>query len=188
MDYFDLVGLSRRPWLDPLELKARLHSLTASSHPDAGGEERKFVEINRARAVLQDDAARLKHLLELEAPSLAASGGSSIPGALAEKFMRIAVARQKAEAFLRGPSATGGALFRALAESERSGHRVRLASLIEDIDADRLRSICALRDLDARWLARTEADLIQLAEVHRELLFIQKCLSQLRELLLHLDL
>ena len=33
-DYFALLDEPRRPWLDPEELKAKFHALTATVHPD----------------------------------------------------------------------------------------------------------------------------------------------------------
>ena len=74
-DYFALLGESRRPWIDPEELKAKFLALTAQVHPDRvhnaseaekQAASRRSAEMNAAYNCLREAKTRLLHLLELE--------------------------------------------------------------------------------------------------------------------------
>jgi curved DNA-binding protein CbpA len=68
-DHFAALGLPRRAWLDPEDIKSRHHALIAASHPDKPtGDAALAASLNTARATLENPASRLRHLLELEAP------------------------------------------------------------------------------------------------------------------------
>lgn len=68
-DHFAALGLPRRAWLDPEEIKARHHALIAAGHPDKPtGDPALAASLNAARSTLGNPATRLRHLLALEAP------------------------------------------------------------------------------------------------------------------------
>lgn len=66
-DAFALFGFERRPAVDAAELQERYLQRAAILHPDsAQGDTLAFVELGTARAVLEDPAERLNHLIELQ--------------------------------------------------------------------------------------------------------------------------
>ena len=74
-DHFATLAQPRRPWLDPEALRESFHRAAAQHHPDAaGGTDERFAALNTAHAILREPAARLRHLLELEAPALKSPG------------------------------------------------------------------------------------------------------------------
>jgi curved DNA-binding protein CbpA len=75
IDYFAVLGESRRPWLDPEALKVKFLAFSAEVHPDRlrhATENRKrnaterYTELNAAYDCLRDPKDRLFHLLTLE--------------------------------------------------------------------------------------------------------------------------
>jgi len=75
IDYFAVLGESRRPWLDPEALKVKFLALSAGVHPDRlhhATEDKKrnaterYTELNAAYDCLRDPKDRLFHLLTLE--------------------------------------------------------------------------------------------------------------------------
>jgi|GEM_PF-1092261 len=76
-DAFALFGFERRPAVDAAELQERYLRRAAILHPDsAQGDARAFVELGTARAVLEDPAERLNHLIELQGGLKGVSGSS----------------------------------------------------------------------------------------------------------------
>ena len=55
-DYYKILGVSRAATAD--EIKKAFRKLARTHHPDAGGDEQKFKEINEAYEVLSDDKKR----------------------------------------------------------------------------------------------------------------------------------
>jgi curved DNA-binding protein len=55
-DYYKILGVSRTANAD--EIKKAYRKLARQHHPDAGGDEAKFKEINEAYEVLSDDKKR----------------------------------------------------------------------------------------------------------------------------------
>ena len=92
---FALLEEKPRPWLDSEQLKAKYHQLTARHHPDVFGATADFTEINRAYQTLADPGARLRHLIEIEAPTLL-SGAQAVPADIAAFFALVAEVRRDA--------------------------------------------------------------------------------------------
>ena len=51
-DYYKILGVSKEASVD--EMKSSFRSLSKKHHPDVGGDEEKFKEINEAYSVLSD--------------------------------------------------------------------------------------------------------------------------------------
>jgi curved DNA-binding protein CbpA len=187
-DHFAQLGLPRRPWLDADMLKNRFHQLSAERHPDAAGDTGKFTALNTAYAVVRDPAARLKHLLELEAPEALDTSATAIPPWLAERFMQVATLRRELDAFVHERGAATTPLARALAASEAALQRHDVERTVAKLEAARDRCIDAVRQEDAAWDQRDEAAGARIAALQRELSFLSRWIDQLREGLLQLSL
>ncbi len=181
-DHFATLHQPRLPWLEPAALKESFHRLGAAAHPDSpGGDAAAFAAINAAWLVLRDPAARLRHLLELQAPALLARS-AEIPSALAAMFMQLAALRREHEGFrLRAISATGP-LATALLAGEKIALERRTASALAQLDTARDAAIAELQALDETWAATPES----LAALYQQLSFLGKWSAQFREALFEL--
>lgn len=59
MDYYDILGVAKQASQD--EIKKAFHRLAHKYHPDKGGDEKKFKEINEAYQVLSDKNKRAQY-------------------------------------------------------------------------------------------------------------------------------
>jgi molecular chaperone DnaJ len=59
MDYYEILGVARGATQD--EIKKAFHKLAHKHHPDKGGDEKKFKEINEAYQVLSDKQKRTQY-------------------------------------------------------------------------------------------------------------------------------
>ena len=59
MDYYELLGVQKTASQD--EIKKAFHKLAHKHHPDKGGDEKKFKEINEAYQVLSDKTKRAQY-------------------------------------------------------------------------------------------------------------------------------
>lgn len=182
IDHFAVLGFPRRPWLDPEAVKNRFHELSATLHPDVPGtgDAGHFTALNAAQATLSDPAARLRHLLELEAPGLAPAAAP--PAALGDLFMRHAALHQRAAAWRAQRAAAAHPLARALLASETETLRrdaEAVQSVLDTLQGEFARELCAL---DAHWEERRDGTSEKVAELQARLAFAGKWQAQLRNL------
>ena len=59
MDYYEILGITKGASQD--EVKKAFHKLAHKHHPDKGGDEKKFKEINEAYQVLSDTTKRSQY-------------------------------------------------------------------------------------------------------------------------------
>ena len=59
MDYYEVLGVPKTASQD--EIKKAFHKLAHKYHPDKGGDEKKFKEINEAYQVLSDQQKRAQY-------------------------------------------------------------------------------------------------------------------------------
>ena len=182
-DAFALFHLPRRPWLDAEILKDEFHRRSASLHPDAGGDADQFAQLNASHQTLREPAARLRHLLELEAPELLAQS-QQIPPPLAGRFMRVAAARQSAASFLAKHRSASSPLAHALLAGEHATHSQNLNAALADLETAQTNALAHLREIDDTWRERIP----DIARLHAELSYMEKWTAQLRELHLALTL
>ena len=181
-DHFATLAQPRRPWLDPAALRESFHRAAARHHPDAaGGTDERFAALNAAHAILREPAARLRHLLELEAPALL-TRAAPIPPALGDLFMQLAARRHALEGFLQKQSAAASPLARALLAAEKTALHRDLETALAQLTAAHDSALAELHTLDAAWDAgATVADLENLAPLQARFAFLAKWTAQLRE-------
>ncbi len=182
-DAFAIFNLPRQPWLDAVELREAFHRRSATLHPDAGGDAGQFAQLNAAHQTLREPAARLRHLLELEAPELLAQS-QQIPPALADRFMRVAAARETVAAFLAKHRAASSPIARALLAGENGAQKNALETALADLETAQAEALARLRELDADWRVRFP----DIASLQAELSYLEKWTAQLRESQLELAL
>jgi len=197
-DCFALLGVPRRPWLDAAALKARLHELSHSCHPDRvhGGPPEevaaataRYTELNAAYATLQSGKERLAHLLELERgarPQVV----QEIPAPLMDLCLEVGAACQRVDAFLaesvpcESPMLKAGRFARALEQQDAvAAMLARLRPQVDAVEAE-------LRNLNRSWetaetlpaAARTgHLPLARIEELWRWLSYLNRWTAQLQE-------
>jgi DnaJ-domain-containing protein 1 len=182
-DFFSLFNLPRRPSLDVDALKEEFHRQSAALHPDAGGDAARFAQWNTAYQALREPAARLRHLLELEAPALLAAS-PQIPPAFGEHFMRSASVQQSAGTFLAKYRGVSSPLSRALLAGDAAAQTQRLDVVLGELEAAQTTALEELRALDDDWRDHLE----EVARLHAALSYLNKWTVQLRETRLQFDL
>ena len=180
-DAFAIFDLPRHPWLDDAVLREEFHRRSASLHPDAGGDADQFAQLNAAHQTLREPAARLRNLLELEAPELLAQA-QQIPPSLADRFMRVAATRQSCAAFLAKQRAATSPLARALLAADHATQSRALETALADLATARAEALAHLENLSATW----RDHLPDLARLQAELSYLENWTAQLRES--HLEL
>src|SRR5260221_1680273 len=179
-DHFATLAQPRRPWLDEEGLKEAFHRATAQQHPDvAGGSGHEASALNAAYAVLRDPAARLKHLLELEAPE-ALQIRSGVSPAFAEAFGKLAALHQRVAAWEKEQAAMG-VLARALGIDKRNALVKDVESWIAALREAETRAFDELRELDARWEQRDSLVASLIAAAQQHFAFLAQWQAQLRE-------
>ena len=109
-DPFSLLGVARRPLLDPEEIGSAYRRLAGQLHPDqASGDALKFRELGEAAAILKDPAPRLRELAGGSAPS-----GGSLPPEASDLFPKVATVLQQADSLLEKQGSATNALAKAL--------------------------------------------------------------------------
>lgn len=182
-DHFATLAQPRRPWLDLEALRESFQRAAALHHPDAAGSgEERFAALNAAHTVLREPAARLRHLLELEAPDRLPRA-APIPPALGDLFMQLAAARREFERFWQKDSAATSPLARALLAAEKTTLRRDLGTALGQLDAAHAAALAELRALDGAWEARID----DLANLQARFAFLGKWSAQLREDLFRLS-
>lgn len=185
-DHFALLDQPRRPWLDPEALKDSFHRLVAEQHPDKTGDSRRFAEMNAAFSLLANPAARLRHLLELEAPYVM-TAPVQIPPAMAEAFMRVATLRRAVDAFAKQHASATTPLAQALLTSERFALQRDVETQLAELTAAHARILAAIREDDAAWSQDQAALAPHLLLLQQELTYVDKWSMQLREALFNMQ-
>ncbi len=203
-DAFALLGLPRRPWLDPDSLKTRFHELSSPLHPDrfhsGSPQEREhaqhqFAELSAAFHTLKEPRERLLHLLELE------SGGrpkdiQKIPPGTMDLFVEIGQTCRDADEFLRTRQESPSPMLKLKQLQQSLDWNDRLTELQQRVNAKNAELTAELRTLNAAWesmqspagdSSRASAlPLERLEQLYRGLSYVGRWTEQLRERLAQL--
>ena len=183
-DHFAILDQPRRPWLDAAALKDAFHQHSTALHPDVPGtgDTAQFVALSGAYSVLREPVSRLRHLLELCAPS-ALAGTSSPPPELSDLFMQIAGARHRLSALLTRRNAATSPLTRALLAGEETALRHELHAALAQLESAEAHALAEVRILDATW-RETDAEAVRALALHfHHLAYLARWLAQTREAL-----
>lgn len=175
-DYFALLELPRRPGLDEEALKENYLRLAAAWHPDAvGGDVEKFRELQEARKVLLNPAARLRHLLALEG---SAAGGNFPPSS--ELFLEVAGALDGAKKITAGFQAARSSIARAGLAGSRVVAERQVARAAETVAGHTAACLARIAEMDAAW---PEKNFPALEEIRARLVYLARWDAALQEAL-----
>ena len=205
MDYFNLLGQPRCPWLDADILKQSFLALSSQHHPDrvhsvsgAGTQAAsvRFVELNSAYQCLREPRTRLQHLLELERGSKP-GGIERTPSEVMELFMQVGRLCRDVDGFLSDRNNTASPLLKARL-FERGMEWTDKLNQLQQVLSARLTDLDArLKAMNGEWQAAPEigrADrpaalpLETLEDAYRALSYLSKWTAQLRERVVQLSL
>ena len=196
-DYFALLDVPHRPWLDPDALKQKFISLSARVHPDkfhsTGDAERalaekKFAELNTACRCLTEPKSRLLHLLELESgakpPEI-----QSIPAELADLFAEVAMTCRQADAFLTEKAKVTSPLLQVQFFERGQAWVEKLSVLRQKLDRMHEQLLDALKSLDEQWANQDARHslLRPLEELYRLFGYFNRWNSQIQERIVQLS-
>lgn len=178
-DFFALLEHPRQPWLDLEKLKEAFHEKSRTAHPDAGGSEAAFAQINEAYQSLLNPRRRLQHLLALEDKPPAAAG-QVVASDIADLFQSVAATSQEADALVQKFAIASSPLSQSLLQAELRSIRERLAGLSATLQAGYDRADDELKELNAS----TDAPENRISELQRlagRFAYLTRWLGELEE-------
>jgi len=160
-DPFQLLGLPRRPWLEPDDVKAAFLARSAPVHPDKihsapeaekAAAARAFAELNAAHLALAEPKTRLLHLLTLERGAKPADI-QNLPAGLAELFTEVATRCRETDVFLAEKARVTSPLLQVQWFERAQARLEELDLLHQKLNDFHQRLTGELRALDRRWPA-----------------------------------
>lgn len=158
-DAFALLGLERRPWLDPEAVKRRFHELSAAWHPDRhhGAPEAEKAEavgrysgLNAAHQTLAEPRDRLLHVIELESGARPRDIQRIPPGTM-DLFIEVGQACRDCDTFLQGRVETTSPMLKLKFMREAMEWADRLAEVTARVQAKEAALLDELRGMNAAW-------------------------------------
>ena len=201
-DYFALLSLPRRPWLDPDSLKQKFLALSADAHPDrlhnAPPDQKSaalqhYTQLNTAYQTLRDDKSRLQHLLTLERGAKPADI-QDIPTGLMEILLQVRDLCRRADALLAEKTATTSPLLHVALFERAQENIAALTQLQNQLAAARQQLRDHIQHLDATWddlppakSPARDAALARLEELYRLFGYFTKWTAQTHERIVQLS-
>jgi curved DNA-binding protein CbpA len=155
-DAFALLELPRRASLSVEEVRSAFQRKGAELHPDGAGNEERgqrtedFTALNEAHAILGSLPRRLRHLLELEYPRVAAAKtGAVMDGEMMTLFSMVGGAVQLAASVQARKLKASTALSRAMLAGEEMQAQEKLEAATEQVETVRESLEAELMELDA---------------------------------------
>lgn len=201
-DYFVLLNVPRRPWLDTAALKATFLTRSTSQHPDrvhnAGDTEKTasaqlYAGLNAAYQCLREPKDRLRHLLELEL-GRKPEEVQEIPPELANWFIEIAQLCRQVNAFLAEKASVTSPLLHVQRFERGEEWNDRLTAVQKRLTERQAVLLDELKALDAEWLGTAAGSpargplLGRLEKLHRQFSFHARWSSQIQEAKVQLTL
>lgn len=175
-DAFAVLGMAPCLVVDKDELNSHFREAGKSLHPDAGGGDEGFAELQAAYELVSSPAKRLKHWLELKGCEVDTRG--AIDSAMMDLFGSVGEVTQKAEALIRKKQSAKSALGVAMLEGET--HICREA--VEDINRQIERAIAYECASFGELENAVSIDETYVAKRVRNLIFLEKWQATMRSL------
>jgi len=173
-DAFQLLGMEKRLGISAEALREAFREAGKRHHPDAGGVEGDFADLQRAHDTLASPSRRLSHWLELRGIKVDPRG--AVDDSLMDLFALVGSTMQKCEALIRKHDEAKSALGRALLEDETQRCREELEGLIAQV-VGRIDNECAAF---SRFEDTDSPDEAEVARTVRNLAFLEKWQASLR--------
>ncbi len=173
-DAFQMLGLDQRLGISTEVLREAFREAGKRIHPDAGGGEGDFANLQRAHDILASPSRRLSHWLELRGTKIDPRG--TVDDSLMDLFAGVGATMQKCEALIRKRDDAKSALGRALLEDETQRCREELEGMIARVN-DRIECECAAF---SRYDDAAPSDVTNAARSVRNLAFLEKWQASLR--------
>ena len=173
-DAFQLLDLEKRLGISTEVLREAFREAGKQLHPDAGGGEGDFANLQRAHDTLASPSRRLSHWLELHGIKIDARG--AVDDSLMDLFADVGATMQKCEGLIRKRDEAKSALGRALLEDETQRCREELEATIARV-SDRIDGECVGF---SRYEAGNSLDAADAARRVRNLAFLEKWQASLR--------
>ena len=170
IDYFALLGQTRRPSLDPEKLKEKYFALARERPADA--------ELNEAFRVLSDPRLRLRHLLQLAGADL--GPGRDVPPELADLFWDSGTLLREIDRWLLKNAEAQSDLSRALLRGEKAKLETRVKALEEELGSIYERQVDQLSTLQVSDPVSPN-EIKDMVERHDSLSYLNRLREQARE-------
>ncbi len=167
INYFHLLSQPENAHLDLDALTESYTALASEHHPDKGGDELKFNEINTAYQTLKSPSQRLKHLMELAEINYDKRG--TVSNHLMNTFMSTGETLQKADTFIKKKQAATSALAKALLEPQTIDIQESISQQIDNIEQQQQQTLANT----------TSPDHYEISS--RDLAFLEKWQAQLKQ-------
>lgn len=188
-DYFALLNVPRRPWLDPDSLKGNFLILSAALHPDRVDQSlpaekhaanARAAGLNAAYQCLREPRERLRHLLELELGAKP-SDLTQVPEDLMALFFAIGKQLRAVDALLVEKSSATSPLLQVQLFERGQDWVAKLGALRQTIVIRRDALLGELELMNAAWETSADQLLARLQEIWRLLSFYERWLAQIQE-------
>ncbi len=176
MNHFTLLDIPQEAVIDLDTLKEHFQQLAAKNHPDNGGDEQAFQQVNQAYQILSVSHTRLKHLLELHSISFSPRG--TVSDSVMASFMPIGELSQEISSHLQSVKKASSSLRKALLSSKSLELQEQVETWIDTLDSTEEQQ---LKDILDQPL---DTPLFQ--TIIRNLAFLYKWKAELREHYSHL--
>ncbi|MEP2774720.1 MAG: DnaJ domain-containing protein [Luteolibacter sp.] len=164
LNAFERLGLPVDLVVSEEEIRESFRTRAAEVHPDSGGDEKEFSELQGAQEILLSPAKRLKEWML--AKGIEADVRGQIDGGLMDLFQTVAEVGNAAEAAIKLGAGAQSSLAKAMAEVKLMGERERVKDLLAEIAqriAERIGEFPGI-----------EAGAIDPAKLMRDLVFLEK--------------
>lgn len=187
LDAFAQLGMPRQASMEEGSLRLAYVAHSRTAHPDHGGSEDQASAVNAAYETLKVPEKRLKHLLELVAPSGSVAWRTvPLDESMTDLFMALGAALNSSASTLAKKERASTALARAVLAGEVLHQREELERLGFLMEEKRVEMEQSLPALDARLAAPDEGTWQELAAIQARFAYLAKWHAQVRERLLAL--
>lgn len=194
-DYFALLQVPRRPWVDGEKLKEKFQSLSGQVHPDRlhGADElarqhasEVYANLNEAYQCLREAKPRLQHLIWLERGSKPGDT-NLLPEMLMRLFSQVGPLLREADLLLKEKNQATSAVQRAIIVAKSLPCLEQISNMQNELNRQKQQLHAELRLIDAAWNTsesgrNEQVELLgQCEKLYHYLGFLDRWITQLRE-------